>query len=337
MRIKKAFLFIATISVVLTLSHDLYGYMTEDNVAEGYKVLRQKTIDEMVKKEKVAIEVHGIGEGGGWAHLRLPDKYYYYHFKWEKGSFKGMTGGVIIDAAQGLASLILDIHKAFKENNKTAPEIVIVAHSMGGEVAKAVLNFFSKGEISRVKAIASGMVKTKRAFDRARKEITVRFELLKKESVLVDAKKLVKSLYTLGTPGRPRFPFNEKFLDDGIAEELFVLFSTGDKVQILAGNRGVKPGRNRFNIRVRVKEKDSEKIKDPGHPELVRGTMIVDGLLIDVTKQNIESVLSGKDIMTGTVVMTFAAEKTNTSQYEFSKKPPKTRWFHKFRMGSIVF
>jgi len=335
MKITKNFFLIATISIILTISQSVYGFVMEKDVAGGCVVLSNETINAMVQKEKVAIEVHGIGEGGGWAKDRLPSEYYYYHFQWEKSSVKGMTGGVIIDAALGLAHVIFDIHRAFQMQGKT-PTIVILAHSMGGNVAKAALNLFTEKTMTKKMAAIGGMLRTKKAFDYAKKAVSSRLENEK-----ITNETFVQAVYTLGTPARTRFPFDETFLDKKIAENLFVLFSTGDLIQIAAGNRGVKPGKNRYNVKVKIMDA-KKKIKNPDHQQLVRDTTIVDKFLTAITteklQKNVQSLVPrGKEITSGTVVVTFPRTTADNVIYGFEKKPPKTRWFHKLRMGGIVF
>ncbi len=108
---------------------------------------------ENIGDKPIIIGVHGVGDATDW--IDYPDtdvdydkrkmpNYDLISFKWKQGKItKGSRDKHIITGGKALANLILDIYEKRKSREKD-PQIIIFAHSMGGNVTKIALNLLDK-------------------------------------------------------------------------------------------------------------------------------------------------------------------------------------------------
>lgn len=308
----------------------------------------------------IIIGIHGVGEGGkkkigsivgtgegihkgGWwlfegvSPNRIPKikDCDLITFQWKQGKYtKGMRDKDIIEAAKSLVNLILNIlrdirSREIREKKTITLKLIIIAHSMGGNVLKAALNLLDHqykkiklpektgGIIKTIKRTIMGIIRTEQSYqspanydfvdtkynenkkstktikdkftrkyyETANNEIENRMQLMSKAGS-IPKHPFIEACYTLGTPNRHGFPFNE---DMDVTKAFYCLFSYGDKIQKNAGLTRIPEGEDKFNIRVKIIKEGKE--ADPNHNQLIRDTSIIHKIL-DINKENIENNLN---------------------------------------------
>ncbi|MFH1644555.1 MAG: hypothetical protein ABIA74_05265 [bacterium] len=290
--------------------------------------------------KQIIISIHGVGEAkaGGWffewGNPKIPNCDA-IKFNWRQGKItKGMRDKDIINAAEKLASLILDIlrdvrSREIRENKKIPLKLILIAHSMGGNVTKCALNFLDhkfkkiqKSEkpetiIGKIKQIVAGIIgsgsqssdsdyvderfaKNKNLFKSISDKMTRKYfeeasnRIAERMLLMIPAGSIppfpfITRVYTLGTPGRGN---NFPFNENmNVTKEFICIFSYGDKIQKNAGLSRIPEGENKINIRAIVIKEGKE--SDPNHDQLVRGTSIVYRLL-DINPKDIEDKFTKK-------------------------------------------
>lgn len=322
-----------------------FYFLTSFCTTTAHEISQQVQDLENIGTKSIIITVHGVAAKDSFLNenttLKTNKKNDILIFKWEQEALtSGLRDKNIICGAKQLSHLILDIFQRTKSRSiatkKTIdPKIIIIAHSMGGNVAKAALNMLMPSKKNPQQATKSGLIQrfvntiitifkhpkissdtathivTRRYFENARNKIQNRMEHMD----ISKTEPLVEAIYFLGTPHRKEYPFNE---NTSMAKIFYNIFSAGDKLQKYFGFVCIKPTKKTFNIQVQIKKTD-DTLTHLSHIDLAYETDVMDRIL-DINQKFFNENLT--DIKTITV--TIPTAKTGELKFEFNtEKLPK--------------